>query len=145
MAKKTTKRKEKTSGGKTTKRLENADSFLKKTPTWKFNRTDKDHSKWNLHNNCDIQVLVENLTNFERMTWEEIMISSKKQNHHVYVDTFTKEAKDRLQELLIYEDQLFSLRLNGKTRIYGILQDGVFSLLWYDCEHEICPSKKKHT
>ncbi|MGM0155374.1 hypothetical protein IGK30_003240 [Enterococcus sp. AZ178] len=145
MAKKVTRKKEKTSGQKETKRLESANSFLQKTPTWKFNRTDANHTRWNLHNNCQTQKLVEDLTNFERMTWDEIMVRAKKQNHHVDVASFTKEAKDRLQDLNIFEDQLFSLRLSGKTRIYGILQDGTFSILWYDCNHEIYPSKMKHT
>lgn len=144
MAKKT-KRVVKSSGIKSTKREEDASSFLMKHPTWQFNRTDKIHEKWNVHNNCQLEELMDKLTSFERMTWSEIMVDAKKQHHHVYVETFIKEAQSRLSELRIYEDQLFSLRLTGATRVYGILRDGVFSIIWYDCNHEICPSVKKHT
>lgn len=145
MAKKT-RRKEKASNKKSTQQKENANSFLSKTPTWRFMSSDVEHDKWSLHNNCSSTFeLINNLKKFEGMTWSDIMVKGKKQNHHIEVASCIKEAQTRLNNLNIYEDQLFSLRLTGTTRIYGILKDGVFSILWYDCNHEICPSNLKHT
>lgn len=61
--------------------------------------------------------------------------------------TCVKKHKKRFSELNLeeYADQVYSLRLMNKTRIYGILRDGIFSILWYEKEHEIYPSVKKHT
>lgn len=44
-----------------------------------------------------------------------------------------------------YEGQDFvhRLRLSGKKRLYGILDDSVFSILWWDPEHEIWPLKDR--
>jgi len=37
-------------------------------------------------------------------------------------------------------DALVSLRLSGKERVWGILQENALLLLWWDPGHEICPS-----
>ncbi len=121
-------------------------SYLDKTPTWRFIKTDISHDKWSIKKCCDFNHdVLDKLVSFERQTWSEISIHSKKQNHHISVNELIKDARNRLEELKVYEDELFSLRLDGTTRLYGILQDGVFNIIWYDCNHEICPSKKKHT
>ena len=85
------------------------------------------------------------LADFESMTWNDIQVNAKKQNHFISVSDMIKEAGQRLEQLGIVEDELFSLRVNGKMRIFGILRTGEFEILWLDCNHEICPSKKKHT
>jgi len=97
-------------------------------------------------NCCDFNNdLLDRLVALEGRTWLEMMIHDKKSHHHVSVSDLIKEAQDRLGELHIYEDELFSLRLNGKGRLFGILSEGIFQIVWYDCNHEICPSHKKHT
>ena len=88
------------------------------------------------------------------MTWDEIAKATggKKKgrgnNHHfVQVEKLTKKAKDRLVELK-QEDvsELFSLRLTGQTRIYGMRDRRALKLLWYDKYHgtnalAVCPVK----
>jgi hypothetical protein len=37
-------------------------------------------------------------------------------------------------------DDLFSLHLGGKPRVWGVRDGSVLRLLWWDPEHEICPS-----
>ncbi|WP_316160664.1 hypothetical protein [Clostridium sp.] len=34
---------------------------------------------------------------------------------------------------------------NKKLRLYGIINDGTFNIIWYDKKHKIYLSKKKHT
>ena len=85
------------------------------------------------------------------MTWQEIEQQSggrsKGTNSHpIPVDQLTKEARDRLLELQIDDvDELFSLRLEGKVRVFGVRSGHVMQLLWFDFEHSICESKKKNT
>ena len=78
------------------------------------------------------------------MTWKEF---KNKQNHNIPVISINKEARKRLTEIEKDDiDYLFSVRINGKQRLWGIRRDlHAFNLLWWDPKHEICPSKKKHT
>lgn len=86
------------------------------------------------------------LSNFETMTWREIFIGAKKQNHSCSKDGFSLAAKKRLKELELDDyEELHSLRLEGKKRVWGIFEDGYFRILWWDPDHQVYPSKKKHT
>jgi hypothetical protein len=87
------------------------------------------------------------LANFETMTWNEILLDAKKQNHNVSVDKLIKEAQERLLEIFSEQlDELTCLHLTGKGRVWGIMIGrGVMDLLWWDAEHRIYPSHKKHT
>lgn len=85
------------------------------------------------------------LKNFESMTWAEILVKGNKQNHSVERFKLCKEAQKRLEELKLEPDDLVSLRLSGESRIWGIQEDKVLVLLWWDPDHEICPSHLKGT
>ena len=81
------------------------------------------------------------LQHFESMTWAEIMQAAGgrargNNSHFVQVGKLTRQAKARLAE--IGQDdvsELFSLRLTGTTRIYGIRDRRALKLLWYDPHH----------
>ncbi len=74
------------------------------------------------------------------------MLDAKKQNHNVAVDKLIKEAQDRLVEINLDDlDELASLHLTGKGRVWGIIDRGVMDLLWWDAEHRVYVSHKKHT
>jgi len=146
MAKKQPKTGKEPHSTKTPSKNVDPNSYLQKNPTWRFNKIDSAHPEWSMKNCCDFnESVLDKLVDFERQTWSEISIVSKKQNHHVSVSGLIKDAQKRLDELKIYEDEVFSLRLSAKERLYGILKDGVYQIIWYDSEHRICPSIKKHT
>lgn len=89
------------------------------------------------------QEILPKLRNFETMTWASILGSN---NHEVRVQQLAPEAQKRLKVLKLDDvDQLVSLRLTGKQRVWGIKQHHVLRLLWWDPEHEVYPSVKKHT
>lgn len=46
------------------------------------------------------------------------------------------EVQDRVSDL-------FSLHIDGKTRIYGIRDGRALKLLWYDPDHTVYPMTKK--
>lgn len=130
---------------------ENAESYFTKHPVWRFMRCDNEHDSWSVQNNCDFNNnLMNRLIDFEGLTWQEIISASggKKSgsnSHFIEVYKLSKSAQKRLEELNIFEDQLFSLRLTGKERLFGVLINGIFHILWYDNKHEICPVKKRNT
>lgn len=93
-----------------------------------------------------VNAIREKLANFETMTWREILLDAKKQNHNISVDDLVKEAQDRLTEIFPEQlDELTSLRLTGNQRVWGKVDEGVMELIWWDAEHRVCPSHKKHT
>jgi hypothetical protein len=59
----------------------------------------------------------------------------------------TRAAQQRLVDLNL-DDQtaLWRLRLTGTARLYGLMyDDAVFHVLWWDPDHKVWPSRKKHT
>ncbi len=126
------------------KYIENPDSYLSKHPSWNFSKSDLQHSKWSLFKSDFFNEILPKLIDFERRTWGDI-ISDKKHNHDIDTCDLIKEAQDRLIKLKIFYDSLFSLHLTGRLRLFGYIEDGIYYIIWYDKNHEICPSHKKHT
>jgi ABC-type arginine transport system ATPase subunit len=86
------------------------------------------------------------LVGFESMTWHEILVRGKKRNHSIPLNQLERKAQKRLEDLRLEDrDDLISLRLAGRQRIWGFRQGPVLSLLWWDPEHLVCPARKKHT
>jgi len=86
------------------------------------------------------------LRDFESMTWHEILVVAKHRNHAVSIEKLCKEARDRLEETGQSDiEELVSLRLSGLARVWGIRSENVLNVLWWDPEHAVCPSLKKHT
>lgn len=89
------------------------------------------------------------LQNFETMTWADVQAASGgrshgSNSHFVPVENLSKNAKARLDELKQDDvDELFSLRLSGKERVYGIRDGRVLKVLWYDPDHEVYPVEVK--
>lgn len=74
-----------------------------------------------------------------------VMINDAK-HHNISIDKLTKQARDRLEEIRLDDcEELFSIRLSGKERIFCIQQENVMKILWWDPDHLICPCVKKHT
>ena len=62
-----------------------------------------------------------------------------------FADCPNKEAVARLASLYDAPDSIARFRLNGTKRLYGFLVDNEFHLLWWDPNHKVWPSKKRHT
>lgn len=114
------------------------------TPLWALGIVELDGPwTWRGMSSEQFSHVLERLGQFERMTWGEIEGS---RHHSVRVVGICKPGRDRLAEIRQDDvDELFSLRLSGRIRLYGIRDGRVLKLLWYDPLHEVYPSPKKHT
>lgn len=133
----------------------------KKQPKVAYNPTSYNHLRpsWRISKiemlgpygwrNIDAETLIYihgKLSNFESMTWNDILVKNKKNNHSIEIENLSPTAKTRLAEIQLEDiDELVSLRLSGKQRVWGILDQGVLNLLWWDPNHQVCPSNLKHT
>ena len=131
------------------------ESIMAKNPSWCISLCDTlQGGAWSFYKDRLVDDLwtdiLPKLRGFEQQTWSDILIDAKKQNHSIPCEELNKAAQKRLEELLIDTDIIYSLRLSGNVRIYGVLIEAVFYILWYDDNHGdnescVCRSRKKHT
>jgi hypothetical protein len=99
-----------------------------------------------VHQNFFWNYLFPLLQQIESKKWFELEKEThgrygKSKHHWVDVKDIIKPARSRLTELKMDDhDQIYSLRLTGTQRIWGIRQQSYFRLLWFDFDHKICPS-----
>jgi hypothetical protein len=81
---------------------------------------------------------------FEKLTWNEIF--KHRLNHPIKVGDICFEAQKRLVEIELDDyDELTSLGITNVARVFGVRNGSKFSVLWWDPNHQICPSPKKDT
>lgn len=81
--------------------------------------------------------------NFCSMKWGEITGNG---NHPIDVDNIIPAAQRRLEEIGQGDtDVLYSLRIGGRRRIWGIRELNTFRVLWWDPNHEIYPVNLRNT
>jgi hypothetical protein len=113
-------------------------------PVWRVGRIDKG-GPWCPHvmDAGTFADILLRLKQFETMTWTDIQRGG---SHYVATNQIISEAQKRLSELNLDDfDELFSLRIGNKPRLWGMKINNVFSGLWWDCNHEICPAPNKYT
>ena len=122
-------------------------------PVWAFSKSDFDHSKWGLDaNNDQILRITKKLKDFEGMTWRQILCDtagrkSAPKNSEKNVTQITKDAQDRFNALNLFHehDSIYSLTIDGETRLWGVRTENIFYIVWIDPKHEIYPVEKSHS
>lgn len=112
-------------------------------PSWRFSTVDLSGPfAWPKGSNTEMEIL-EKLHQFDSMRWSEIEGSD---HHAISIGSLSKEATKRLSEISLDDvDEVFSFHFSGRPRIIGIRELGVVKLLWWDPNHQVCPSTKKGT
>lgn len=83
---------------------------------------------------------------WEKGTWREILVRDARNNHPIDVASCCPESQRRLKANGLEDlDQLVSLRVNSTARVIGIRDRATFKILWWDPNHEVCPSQLRHT
>lgn len=117
-------------------------------PIWSFAILDRfaPVGGWIHLDPMELDSLLPRLCQLETMTWAEILSDGRTQNHAINVDKLIPEAQERLKFLNLDDyEEVLSLRVTAKARIYGIRDGAIFRILWWDPEHKICPAPLKHT
>jgi hypothetical protein len=128
-------------------RVQETVDFSGSHPTWSFANLDLyGPFGWSLLAAEMLEQLLDRLRAWESMTWHQIKMEGRKRNHSIKVADCSKLAQQRLVEIKLDDvEDLFSLGVQGKPRVVGILDRNVFKFLWWDPEHLVCPSELKHT
>ena len=114
---------------------------------WRFGWMDHDGIwSWNQVDAAKHLEIQQKLGHWEDKTWAQILSEDPSAQHTVEVSALIKEAQNRLVEKKLEDcDTLFRFRLTGTERLWGARMENIFYLLWWDPDHEVCPSVKKHT
>lgn len=94
-----------------------------------------------------VHALLAQLTAFESMTIDELFHRGDYPGKCYDVHALpNKSARERLEAVGLADmTRIWRLRIGGTGRLYGFLIDNVFHVLWWDPQHEVWPSKKRHT
>ncbi len=115
-----------------------------RSPVWRLSLLDLD-GPWGWRN-IDAAAFFQihaRLADCEKTTWHQLGLAG---SHPIPKGDIIRAAQLRLQEIGQDDiDEIYSLRFTGRQRLWGIREEHVFKALWWDPEHEVCPSYKKHT
>ncbi|MGR2680062.1 hypothetical protein [Chromobacterium haemolyticum] len=113
------------------------------SPCWRFSSVDLGGPfPWPKGSTEELEILSK-LHEFDSMRWTEI---EGAKHHSISVDRLSRDAQKRLEEIQQNDiDELFSFRLTGPKRVFGIRLNGTVKLLWWDPEHKVCLSNLKNT
>jgi hypothetical protein len=116
-------------------------------PAWRVSRLEvQEPYGWHVLNEKTLHSIREKLKQFETMTLNQIFVVGKKNNHAIPIRDLSAAARKRLTELRMPDvEELYTLRLSAKERLWGVLTQNIISLLWWDPNHEVCPSELKNT
>ncbi len=93
---------------------------------------------WSRFDVIHFQEILIKIFECQKITWQ---ILYQKKSHLVDIAKLIPEAQKRLRIIGKDDlDQLYSLRISGKKRIWGIKEGNLLWLLWWDPEHAVCES-----
>lgn len=113
--------------------------------SWRFNAADKNGPfSWvNLSNGDEFKTVVGKLSDIETMSEPD---QQQRGCHFISIDALSQEAKQRLAEIKLDDlDELYSIRLDGRGRVFCVHRPQYMRVLWFDPDHKVCPSILKHT
>ena len=93
--------------------------------------------------------ILEKIILYSNMTWSDIRKqthdNNKSKHHFLEMESLSGAALERIRanKLEDFSDSIFSFALQNKLRLIGYRQDAFFHLVWFDPQHEFCPSQKK--
>lgn len=122
-----------------TPRIESFPDPNKQHPAWRIALLEMcDPFGWHELDRAKLDEIRVRLRELEKLTWNEILVAQKHWNHTVAISALCSAAQDRLTALHLDDvDEVVSLRLNNKERIWGFRLDGAMTLLWWDPTHDV--------
>ena len=90
----------------------------------------------------DLIAAIRALIDFTGRLWKESLTDSNRHYHFVSVDEISGPASS---ELLHSIEELLSIRVSSRKRIYGYRENFTLHILWWDPMHQVYPVPKKYT
>jgi hypothetical protein len=92
---------------------------------------------------AEILYVKDKLGSFESMTWNEIFVIAKKQNHDISVaDLRCDVARRWMARNMPDQPTLWTIRFSGAERVWGIFSGGAYQVVFWDPKHLIYPTNR---
>jgi len=142
MAKKTPKYLQIQEPTKRPKHIQNPEGYQNQLIAWHFHRMDNG-GNWSC-NYETLKSISNRLHEYEKLKWNEVTLASG--NHPMPTIKIVPQAKTRLFELGIGDTEtLYQIEIKGipkkKPRLWGLRQENIFQILWWDLNHTVYISK----
>jgi hypothetical protein len=93
-----------------------------------------------------MSVVLTALAEFDSMTWGELQQQQRPRAKCIEASELPEPARQRLLTLRRDDiDVLWELHLTGRRRLWGTREGAIFSVLWWDPEHQVYPSHLRRT
>ena len=152
MGKKNAKSKEQPSVSKQVKTHEDPESYFRQNPIWSFSLCDFEHEKWGICKDIHcVNKVLKKLKAYQQQTWNDILTdksgrNGNTKNHGIPFSLICRDAQKRASYFKLDQyDTIHSLTIDGKHRLWGILEENIFHIVWSDPQHEIYEVSKRHT
>jgi hypothetical protein len=139
-----TKQEETPDSQKKARIAENPDSFNNRKAAWHLGRIQMAAPYgWQELTLKEVDYIRSKLALFEKNTWNQIFVEDKKRNHPIEVSALKCiEAKRWMKQNMPDQPTLWTLRLAGAERIWGIYSEGAYQILFWDPKHLIYPTAR---
>lgn len=133
---------EKVPGKREPKIAEQVD-FMQMKAAWRVHKLQMvDPYGWHVLELETVGYIQSKLASFETMTWSEIFIRDRSRNHSIPVHKLRcPQAKRWIAKNMPDQPDLWTLRLSGPERIWGIFAEGAYQIIFWDPEHLIYPTQ----
>lgn len=99
--------------------------------------------------------VVSKLCDFAKLTWRDIERQQTgggrkrhRKHHDMPIAKLCAQAQADIKRRKLDErfgGDIFRFRLAGEQRLWGFRDGRVFHVVWWDPEHKVCPSERRHT
>ena len=120
---------------------------------WRFDKLDMDGKfAFDLsRTDFNHREILDKIIAYSNMTWDEVKKQThdrknKSKHHFLDMDALSADAIARIRAKHFedrYQDSIFSFAFKNRLRIIGIRDGEEFHVVWFDPNHEFCPSKEK--
>lgn len=132
-------------GDKTPKVLADAPLYDNKKAAWRLGKIQlSDPYGWHLLEVWEFSKLREKLGSFEKNTWHELFVIDARNNHRIQSNQLKCDiARQWMKNNFPDQPYLWTLRISQKERIWGILAENAYQVIFWDPLHKIWEVPKK--
>jgi hypothetical protein len=131
--------KESPSGEKSPKTASEPPSYTDSKASWRVCKIQLiDPYGWHELDPAGVGEVQAKLSTFEKSTWKELFVVNARQNHRVPASELKcPVARQWMKDNMPDQPYLWTLRLSGQERIWGILSEGAYLIVFWDPHHLI--------
>lgn len=122
-----------------------AESAMGRKASWRLNRVQLvSPYGWHGLSLSEVLYIQTKLAELERKTWSEILVKEKHWNHSVPVSQLKcPEARQWIRRNMPDQTELWTLRLSGAERIWGVFAEGTYLAIFWDPDHLIWDTPRR--